>query len=49
MNLYSQLKGLLMIAPKTDVRYYLCAVHVTPTGLRIQRGDINGYLMPARL
>lgn len=40
MNLYSQLKGLLMIAPKNDVRYYLCAVHVTPNGLRVSDGHM---------
>ena len=40
MNLYSQLKGLLMVAPKTDVRYYLCAVHVTPCGLRVSDGHM---------
>lgn len=40
MNLYTQLKGLLMVAPKTDVRYYLCAVHVTPNGLRVSNGHM---------
>lgn len=38
MNLYSKLKGLLMIAPKTDVRYYLCGVYVTATRLSASDG-----------
>ena len=38
MNLYSKLKGLLMVAPKTDVRYYLCGVYVTATCLSATDG-----------
>lgn len=40
MDLYSQLKGLLMIAPKNDIRYYLCAIHVTHDGLHASDGHI---------
>jgi len=40
MNVYNLLKGLLKVAAKTDIRFYLNAVHVTPDELRATDGHM---------
>lgn len=40
MNLYTQLKGLLMVAPKDDIRYALNSIRVTDDQFAVSDGSI---------